>query len=156
VRVAILDTGMDLTHPDFQDGRIVEQMSFVGEPIQDVPTRAIPQLRIPGNPGHGTHVTGTACGPRVPSGASAEGRYGIAYEAQILVGKVFKNSGTTIDGAIAQPISWAIGKGAHIISMSLSGQVNPPTADPYAAIAETAFRNGVALIAAVGNDSRRN
>lgn len=155
VRVAILDSGIDLRHPDFQDGRIVAAQSFVGEHVQDVPTPGNQFLNIPGNPGHGTHCAGTACGPRNPSGASVEGRYGVACEASILVGKVFKNNGTTVDGAIFEAMEWAIRQRADIISMSLTGPPHPLVDAQYARIAEEATRKGVAIIAAVGNDSNR-
>jgi len=54
IRVAVLDTGMDLAHPDFA-GRSVTSQTFVpGQAVQD-------------GHGHGTHCIGTACGPRSPS-----------------------------------------------------------------------------------------
>jgi hypothetical protein len=167
VRVAFLDTGMDLTHPDFQDGRIVERASFVGEPVQDVPFPAL-SPQIPGNPGHGTHVVGTACGPRDPSGGSIEGRYGVAPRAEILVAKVFSTQGLptrgipgfqglpglpTPSGSILQGLHWAILRGCDIVSMSLTG---PPDQEPlFSPVAEAAKQRGTALIAAVGNDSNR-
>src|SRR5882762_5280072 len=53
IKVAVLDTGLDLTHPDFK-GRSITTKSFVdGEAVQD-------------GDGHGTHCTGTSCGPAVP------------------------------------------------------------------------------------------
>ncbi len=53
IRVAVLDTGLDLGHPDFARRNIVSQSFVPNQPVQD------------GN-GHGTHCIGTACGPRVP------------------------------------------------------------------------------------------
>nr|GFC28924.1 extracellular serine proteinase [Tanacetum cinerariifolium] len=60
IRVAILDTGMDLGHPDFA-GRPIVGATFVGQPVQDMN-------------GHGTHTTGTANGPKSPAGSTP--RYG--------------------------------------------------------------------------------
>ena len=69
IKVAVLDTGFDLGHPDFA-GRNVTAQSFVaGESAQD-------------GHGHGTHCIGTSCGPRSPSTGP---RYGVAYEADIFV-----------------------------------------------------------------------
>jgi subtilisin family serine protease len=158
VKVGLLDTGLDLTHPDFQDGRVVATASFVGQPVQDVPTPRMPPsssfpLGTPGNPGHGTHCTGTACGPESPAGGSVQGRYGVACKAQIVVGKVLANQGVSVGGSILQGIEWAINQGCRVISLSLAGEISGP--DPYTQVAELAIQKGVALIAAVGNESNR-
>ena len=62
IRVAVLDTGMDLGHPDFV-GRTIVGATFVGQPVQDLHS-------------HGTHCIGTSCGPKSPAGTTP--RYGIA------------------------------------------------------------------------------
>src|SRR5699024_608070 len=92
VRVAVLDTGMSPDHPDFADRTIVPNSFVSGESAED------------GN-GHGTHVIGTACGPREP--ATGPG-YGVAYAAEIYAGKVLDNSGSGSDAEILAGISWAI------------------------------------------------
>jgi subtilisin len=80
IKVAVLDTGFDLIHPDFAKARIGDQKSFVaGQEVQDLH-------------GHGTHCIGTACGPKSPPAPTP--RYGIAYEASIFVGKVLSNTGS--------------------------------------------------------------
>ena len=78
IKVAVLDTGFDLGHPDFA-GRLIVSQSFVGQPVQDLH-------------GHGTHTAGTACGPKSPAGTTP--RYGIGHKTQIFVGKVLSNSGS--------------------------------------------------------------
>ncbi|MEA2716527.1 MAG: hypothetical protein QOI99_844, partial [Actinomycetota bacterium] len=84
IRVAVLDTGFDLKHPDFA-GRSVTTASFVpGQTVQD-------------GHGHGTHCVGTSCGPASPSGSR---RYGVATEAEIFVGKVLGNEGSGGDSNI--------------------------------------------------------
>jgi subtilisin family serine protease len=146
VKVAILDTGLDLTHPDFQDGRVVMTKSFVGQPVQDVPSAQ--------NPGHGTHCTGIACGPKEPSSGP---RYGVACDALIHVGKVFLNNGSTTTGAITEAISWAIAQKCRIVSMSLGAPPNGPNPDPlYEALGKRAVQQGTAIIAAAGNRSKRS
>ena len=73
MRVAVLDTGIDLDHPDFR-GRVAARntRSFVkGETIND------------GN-GHGTHVAGTLAGPIESAGKR---RYGVAPEVTLLVAR---------------------------------------------------------------------
>jgi subtilisin family serine protease len=153
VRVAVLDTGMDLNHEDFGDGRIKASRSFVSDTVQDVPTPRDPFGRWPGNPGHGTHCIGTACGPETSEGGV---RYGIAYGADIYVGKVFTNQGTTVDGALLQAIEWALQNECQVISLSLGGPPNGAMPDfLYESVAKRAIRNGTAIIAAAGNRSNR-
>ena len=138
IRVAVLDTGMDLGHPDFA-GRSITSQSFIpGEEVQD-------------RHGHGTHCIGTACGPARP----VEGRrYGIAGDAQIFAGKVLSNSGKGPDGGILSGINWALSNGCHIISMSLGAQAPPSVA--YEQAAQRALAAGTLIVAAAGNDSKRN
>jgi subtilisin family serine protease len=142
IRIAVLDTGIDLFHPDFA-GRVIQHQSFVdGEAVQDLV-------------GHGTHCCGTAAGPLKP-GASVP-RYGIAYQSDLYVGKVLDNSGRGTDASILAGIDWAVQNQCAIVSMSLGA----PTAvgERYSQVYETAARRaagrGTLIIAAAGNESRR-
>ncbi|SNY95890.1 S8 family serine peptidase [Halomonas sp. hl-4] len=137
IKVAVLDTGMDLGHPDFADREFVTR-SFVGEPVQDIN-------------GHGTHCIGTACGPKVPDGNTQ--RYGIAYEAQVFVGKVLTNSGSSTGAGVLAGLNWAIAQRCEVISMSLGSQ--SPVQAAYTHAGEAALRNGCLIIAAAGNASAR-
>ena len=83
IKVAVLDTGFDLTHPDFS-GRTIVQQSFVPD-----------DMSVQDAQGHGTHCIGTACGPRAPAGQI---RYGVAHGADIYVGKVLNNAGSGQEG----------------------------------------------------------
>jgi subtilisin family serine protease len=135
IRVAILDTGLDLGHPDFAGRRILAQSFIAGETPQD------------GN-GHGTHVAGTACGPRLPT--TPGGRYGIAFEADILVGKVLSNAGSGPTMGILAGIDWALANGAQVINMSLGNRV-PTVAPHYAQAGLRALNRGALIVAAAGN-----
>lgn len=138
VRVAVLDTGLDLQHPDFV-GRAVTSQSF------------IPDEEVQDRHGHGTHCIGTACGPQRPT---AGRRYGIAHQAQIFAGKVLRNNGKGPDSSILAGINWAIANGCQIISMSLGLQA--PASLAYEQAARRGLTAGCLLIAAAGNDSRRS
>jgi subtilisin len=143
VSVAVLDTGFDLTHPDFT-GRAVTSSSFVqGEEVQD------------GN-GHGTHCIGTSCGPRSPV-ADSPG-YGIAYEAGIFAGKVLSNRGSGADGGILSGISWAIANHCQVVSMSLGSPSGAGVSYSrvYEKVAARALAKGTLIVAAAGNESERN
>ena len=139
IAVAVLDTGLDLGHPDFA-GRQIESRSFVdGQEVQDVQ-------------GHGTHTTGTACGPIAPDSGR---RYGIAHEARILVGKVLGDDGSGTDAGILEGIEWAISSGAQVVSMSLGTDLNEVSA-AYENAGRRALDAGTLIIAAAGNNAERS
>ncbi len=133
IKVAVLDTGMDLGHPDFP-GRIAATASFVGQPVQDLHS-------------HGTHCIGTACGPKAPAGSTP--RYGIAHQARIFVGKVLTNSGGGTSGSVLAGMNWAVANRCQVISMSLGAQTGVQAA--YTAAGNAALANGCLIIAAAGN-----
>lgn len=138
IKVAVLDTGMDLNHPDFA-GRTMYSQSFVpGQAVQDMHS-------------HGTHCIGTACGPRTPSSTNIK-RYGVAYESSIYAGKVLSNQGSGADGWILGGINWAIANKCEIISMSLGAAVNSSGySAAYENAAQAALNAGTLIIAAAGN-----
>ncbi len=141
IRIAVLDTGFDLNHPDFA-GRAVTTRSFVpGQTAQD-------------GHGHGTHCIGTAAGPRCPA---IRPRYGVAYEAEIFAGKVLSNAGSGSDSGILAGINWAVQNKCAVISMSLGApaQVGQAPSAIFERVASRAARAGSLIVAAAGNDSNR-
>ncbi|MEG4634588.1 S8 family serine peptidase [Microcoleus sp. AR_TQ3_B6] len=134
IKVAVLDTGMDLLHPDFAGRSIVSQSFVPGEAVQD------------GN-SHGTHCIGTACGFKDLNGR----RYGIAYESTIYVGKVMSNSGSGNSGWILAGMEWAIANGCQVISMSLGNPTRTPST-AYETVGRRALQNGCLIVAAAGNN----
>jgi subtilisin family serine protease len=136
--VAVLDTGLDLGHPDVA-GRSITAQSFVpGEPPQD-------------GHGHGTHCVGTSCGPASPSGTR---RYGIAHESNIFVGKVLSNQGSGTDSNILAGMSWAIANGCRVISMSLGADIRT-VSQAYETVGRRALNAGTLIVAAAGNNAKR-
>jgi subtilisin family serine protease len=141
VRVAVLDTGFDLGHPDFA-GRTVVSQSFVdGETAQD-------------GHSHGTHCIGTALGPAQPATMP---RYGVATAADVYVGKVLSSRGRGSDGNVLAAINWAITNRCRVVSMSLGTAIQ--RGDQFSQVYETAAQRALAantlLIAAAGNESDR-
>ncbi|AEC18661.1 putative outer membrane autotransporter barrel precursor [Pusillimonas sp. T7-7] len=141
VRLAILDTGIDLEHPDFA-GRKMETRSFIdGQTVQD------------GN-GHGTHCAGIACGPLKPEAAP---RYGVAGDALLYAGKVLSDEGSGADGSVLEGINWAIENQCRVVSMSLGSPVEPGQgySRVFEEVAQRALAAGTVIVAAAGNDSER-
>lgn len=141
-RAAVLDTGLDLTHPDFTGRGITSQSFIAGEAVQD-------------GHGHGTHCIGTAMGPLHPQVLP---RYGIAYGADIFAGKVLNNQGRGADGGILAGINWAVTNGCRVVSMSLGAPTAPGQSFSrvFEAAAQRALAAGTLIVAAAGNESQRS
>ena len=99
--------------------------------------------------GHGTHCIGTACGPKEPFHPP---RYGIAWGASILAGKVLDDNGGGADGGILAGIEWALAQGARVISMSLGAEitVDTPFSEVFEAVGQRALAGGALIVAAAG------
>ncbi|MFF2107422.1 S8 family serine peptidase [Rhodococcus koreensis] len=138
VKVAVLDTGFDLAHPDFENRTITAQSFVPGAAAQD-------------GHGHGTHCVGTACGPKSPSGTR---RYGVAHKADIFVGKVLSDQGRGADRGILAGIEWAIVNGCQVISMSLGANVEAVSV-AYETVGSRALASGSLIVAAAGNNANR-
>ncbi len=145
VRIAILDTGIDPSHPDFFVGgqsKIVATKSFVDYDFDGVPDEPVDDGH-----GHGTHVAGIAAG----TGGYLPFVQGVAPGAQLIVGKVLSNQGWGYYSWIISGIEWAIEQGADIISMSLGG--TPwQFYDPLAATVNNAHQQGVLVVVSAGNE----
>jgi len=137
IKVAVLDTGLDLGHPEFA-GRAFVPHTFVGQPVQDLH-------------GHGTHTTGTACGPATPPGPIQ--RYGIGFRTQIFAGKVLTNTGTGTQAQVLSGMNWAIANRCAVISMSLGAPI--PAQPSYTSAGAAALAAGCLIVAAAGNASTR-
>jgi subtilisin len=141
VRVAVLDTGLDLGHPDFAGRSIVSQSFVAGAIVDD------------GN-GHGTYCVGVACGPATPAQLP---RYGVACDAELYIGKVIGDDGSGADGSILAGIDWAVRNSCAIVSLSVGSPVavGEPYSPVYEQVAQRALAAGTLIMAAAGNDSVR-
>ncbi|ELS57054.1 S8 family serine peptidase [Streptomyces viridochromogenes] len=136
VDVAVLDTGIDATHPDVK-GRIAAAKDFSDSGSTD-----------DGN-GHGTHVASTIAG----SGARSGGKHvGIAPGARLLVGKVLDDAGSGEDSGILAGMQWAVQQKAKIVNMSL-GSTDFTGDDPLEqAVNDLSKSSGTLFAIAAGND----
>jgi subtilisin family serine protease len=145
IKLAILDTGFNFEHPDFQGGIDVSafQSFIAGETAAD-------------NHGHGTHTAGTAAGPRTR--VSGGPGYGVANNAQLFIGKVLGNSGSGSSAQVMEGMRWAINQGCQVINMSLARRIglNESTySAAYEEVAKHALQQGTLIVAASGNFSSR-
>jgi subtilisin family serine protease len=139
VRVAVIDSGVDLGHPDLR-GRIAAARSFVGGTARDVE-------------GHGTIVAGIIAA----EADNGIGVAGLAPWAELLVARVVDRRGSISVEAEARAIRWAVAQKARVINMSLGGLRDPnrPSLDTYSQLEADAVAyavsQGVLVVAAVGN-----
>ena len=130
VSVAVLDTGVDYTHPEIA-ARFTSEKGFDaisgGDPID--------------RHGHGTHVAGIVAGKNV----------GVARAATLYAVKVLSDYGSGSDGSVMRGIDWATRKDAGVINMSLGG---PGRSQAFQLVVNAAHEKGVVLVAAAGNSGR--
>ncbi len=131
VKIAILDSGIDLNHPDLAS-KIVAQQDFTGEGIDH-------------SNGHGTYVAGIAAAVT----DNATGIAGTCPQCQLIIGKVINNNGRAAFSSIASGIDWALSEGAKVINMSFSG---PDSSSLMQEAVNYAWANGAVLVVAAGND----
>ncbi|ATE54954.1 S8 family serine peptidase [Actinosynnema pretiosum] len=131
VAVAVLDTGVDETHPDLV-GRQVAEANFTEDP--DTTDRD----------GHGTHVAATI------AGGDAQYR-GVAPDARILDGKVCVSGGCA-ESWILAGMQWAVEQGADVVNLSLGGRDTPEVDPLEEALTTLSERSGALFVVAAGND----
>ncbi|MET8801220.1 S8 family peptidase [Streptomyces sp. NPDC004546] len=136
VKVAVLDTGVDASHPDLV-GRIAEAKDFSGS----------------GNTGdhfgHGTHVASIVGG----SGAASDGtRRGVAPKADLLIGKVLDDNGYGDESGIIDGMEWATAEHAKVVNMSLGADEQTDGTDPLSqAVDNLTASTGTLFVIAAGN-----
>lgn len=136
VKIAVLDTGIDATHPDLA-GKVAAEQNFSDDPTT-----------VDGN-GHGTHVASTLVG----SGAASGGRYkGVAPGASLMVGKVLTNAGSGLLSWAIEGMEWAAHNGADVVSMSLSAPATDGTDPGSMAVDALSAETGTLFVIAAGNE----
>ncbi|WP_026058049.1 S8 family peptidase [Streptomyces sp. SS] len=137
VKVAVLDTGIDVHHPDFA-GLIDGTASFVpGEAVTDVN-------------GHGSHVAGTIVGSGAASGGDNKG---VAPGADLFVGKVLGGAeGYGQDSWVMAGMQWAAESGADVVNMSLGDSYPTDGSDPMSQTVDAlSAQYGTLFVIAAGN-----
>jgi stage II sporulation protein D len=139
VIVGVIDTGIDLGHPDLADN-VLTAKSFVGGSADD----AI---------GHGTFVAGLIAAEV----DNAEGVAGMAFPARLLVAKVATEDGDIDASVEAKAIRWAVNRGARVVNLSIGGirdplhRVRDTFSQAEADAVAYAHRKGAVVVASVGN-----
>lgn len=132
VKVAVVDTGVDLQHPDLA--------ANIGAGIDIVNGDGTAQ----DDNGHGTHVAGI-----IAAVDNSEGVIGVANTAVIMPVKVLDRNGSGYTSDVYAGVDWAVANGAQVINLSLGGP--SPTTTGETSI-NNAVAAGVVVCAAAGND----
>ena len=149
--IAVLDTGVDLTHPDLEG-------NLWGNPSPDPIDEDIHGFDFVDDDGdpddynfHGTHVAGTAAA----IAGNTQGIAGVAPEAEIMAVRVLDGNGSGSTADIAAGIDYAAEHGADVINMSLGA----PSSEGDQAMSDAIDAAGAAggvVVAAAGNEGADN
>lgn len=131
VKVAIIDTGIDATHPDLK-GRVAGGITYYGDSWAD-------------DHSHGTHVAGIIAASRDGNGVA-----GVAPEASLYAVKVLDENGGSLITTIIRGILWAAKNEMDVANLSLGARI--PFFPLHLAVMH-ANSKGVTLVAAAGNDA---
>jgi type VII secretion-associated serine protease mycosin len=131
-KVAIVDTGVDLDHPDLAP-RVLGGMDFVND-----------DTVADDDAGHGTMVAGLAAA--TPN--NGFGIAGAAWDASIIPVKVLDSQGKGTDADVASGITWAVDHGAAVVNLSLGGPGDSPVLEQAV---QYALAHDVLVVAAAGN-----
>ncbi|BEL12332.1 hypothetical protein Q0Z83_105230 [Actinoplanes sichuanensis] len=134
VVVAVIDTGVDSTHPDLK-GNVLSGYDAIANRVT---------AGTDGN-GHGTHVAGTIAAVT----GNGVGVSGVAPDVKILPVKVLSDSGSGTMSDTAEGIVWAADHGAQVINMSLGSSSKVTAVSNAIAYARS---KGVTVVAAAGNE----
>ena len=163
VVVAVLDSGVDIDHPDLSDNIWVNSGEIPDDGIDNDGNSYIddvhgwdfvesnndpnPTLGADYNPvaiNHGTVVAGI-----IAAVANQEGIIGIAPNAKIMPLKILNEKGSGNTMLLSQAIDYAVENGADIINLSLVGDFYD---DFLQDSVENAYKSGVLVVAASGNE----
>ncbi len=140
VKIGIVDTGIDQTHPDLS-GKTVNCADSVGGTL-------VEGTCVDDNM-HGTHVAGTIAA-RANNGT---GVTGVAFNASLAICRALRTAaGTGLTSDVANCINWTHTRGAKVISMSLGGGASTTLKNAVANAWNGGAANGSVLVAAAGND----
>lgn len=148
--IAVVDTGVDLTHPDIAPNLWTNPSP---DPSDD-DLHGYDFVDDDGDPDdynfHGTHVAGTAAA----ASGNALGTAGVAPEAEIMAVRVLDGDGSGSTDDIAAGIAYAAEHGAGVVSLSLGGPAGEDEAMSDAI--DLAAEEGVIVVAAAGNEGTNN
>lgn len=139
IKVAILDTGIDKTHPDLKKNPdlspVVAEKDFMFDDADATDDSIV---------SHGTHVAGI-----IAARSNGKGVVGVAPDVELYVAKVLDRNGFGLEATIEKGIEWAIEKNVDIINMSMQ----LPVSEAMRKALADAEKAGILVVAAAGNSN---
>jgi subtilisin family serine protease len=129
IKIAVLDTGIDATHPSLA-GKVIANANFSDS--ASATDRA----------GHGTHVAGIIVGNGTTNG--------VAPNAKLLNAKVLNDAGSGTMSSVIAGINWAIDQNVRLINLSL-GATTHDADTPLNLAIQDAINRGIIVVVAAGN-----
>jgi subtilisin family serine protease len=137
IKIAVLDTGVEVSHPDLISKTII--------------TKDLTYTEFVDETGHGTHLGTTIVG----NGTKSDGKYkGVAPEAELYVGKVLSASGGKSSWIILG-LEWALEEGVDLINLSLGTKKPSDGENNLCRAVNNVVDEGIAVFCAAGNSGRR-
>ncbi|MDQ3680359.1 MAG: S8 family peptidase [Actinomycetota bacterium] len=131
IKVAVLDTGIDGSHPDLA-ANYKGGVSFAADETSPMDIN-----------GHGTHCAGT-----IAAAINGAGVVGVAPAADLYAVKVLNRRGSGSFSQLIAGLDWCVKNKIRIASMSLGGTEAPTALERMCALA---WKRGLLLVAAAGN-----
>lgn len=134
IRVAVIDTGIDYTHPDLS-GQVKGGWDFVNndsDPMDDY--------------GHGTHVSGI-----IAAKDDDVGVVGVAPNANLYALKTINSTGSGFIDDVVEALEWCMNNGIQAVNMSFGGMTGSPFLETAC---DKAYQAGIVLVASAGNGGK--
>lgn len=163
--IAILDTGVDIKHPDLTNNIWFNPWEVPGDKIDNDQNGYVDDqygwdfvLNLPGGTPkldtgwtelavqHGTIVAGVAAA----TGNNAQGVAGVAWQARLMPVRVLDSKGVGDTVMVAKGIEYAIKNHADIINLSFVGSISDPVLEEAI---KRAYKAGILVVAAAGNEA---
>ncbi len=136
VKIAVLDSGIDLNHPDLASKVVLQKVFAANSVLAD-------------KLGHGTHVAGIISA----NTNNTQGVAGTCPDCQLMIGKVISDGNVGQWSEVASGVTWAADNGAKVINMSLGGYEFSNTLKDAV---NYALQKSVIIVTAAGNDNTTN
>ncbi|WP_051330871.1 S8 family peptidase [Aneurinibacillus terranovensis] len=136
IRVGVLDTGIDYTHPALR-GRVAGGYNIIAQ-----------NRNFRDDNGHGTHIAGT-----IASANARAGLFGVAPLASLYGIKVMDHNGSGRVSDTIKGIEWAIDNKIQVLNMSLGSS---KYSQAFEQATRMAFQRGVIMVASAGNEGKRD